>query len=157
MAKTVRIDLKGIKRLIKDYPAFNRSVMSEIAKKAPVKIINNIKRKQLEGIYEKGVLKRNAPSTIKKKLAAGKGGKSLIDTGFMTRNTNYFAITAITNGIKIGMANKARPGSKTPYDKIAFYLSQKNYNFLQVPRGYVPPWMMTIIRKRVKTFVKKYS
>jgi len=147
-------NMKKYDQMIRDLPGFYRNTIKEVADQIPEHVITNIE-KQKTGIFEMGILKKNAPSTINRKRAQGKAPKSLIDTGKMTQKSSW-KVWETASAFKVGL-RKIQSKSGTTYNKIASYLHDKDYEFLNVPLGYVPKWIIKFVELKTKDLIKRYG
>ena len=85
-------------------------------------VADTIRNVQTQTTIDGGSIKRNAPSTLKRKRRLGRGDKSLIDEHHRFLNEASYAVTVLANGVRVSLT-----GLKRARD-IAGFLLLKGYD-----------------------------
>lgn len=153
MSATVTYSLKGLMELQKQLIPFSNKLVDDIAEEIPNKIISNIK-KGLAGINDKSGLPINENSTLEQKITRGQGTKSMIASKTLITRSNWFT-RRVANGRIVS--------PKAIRKDIVGYLNNgvkskrgiKYYKIMELGSK-TPTWIQAMIRKRIKSFLKKY-
>jgi hypothetical protein len=152
MARTVNINLSGLKGLAKALPEWSFSVSRIVAKQAPTEIVNNIQAGKT-GIFPGANLPRNKPSTLRRKAIKGTGSKSLIDDKILT-TVSKWSTRKTTEGYVIMPPNERRDVVKYLQDGVE---GGSVYKILEVPKGFIPSWIKKLVAPLFFKLIKKYA
>jgi hypothetical protein len=152
MARTVNINLSGLKGLIRELPEWADDMNAEVANKARSEIVRNIKAGKT-GIFPAADLPRNKASTLRRKALKGRGNQSLIDEGILTR-TRKWSTQKTAKGHVILPPKERREIVKYLQDGIE---GGSVYKILEIPTGFIPEWIKKLVAFRFRKLIKKHA